>query len=161
MQENIFELKQGIVGVLGVVNIFLVGLFGDFLPFLLLSAGVMLFDLVSRIYAAAMRDDEEVKSKEIMKGFGKKFGLLMLIILSLFVDYGLKLILELLGVQIVTSIVITGFTIAWIFIREAISIAENLQHAGVPLPTFILKALNSAKDKVDTVGDSIVGGDIH
>lgn len=159
MQEKIFELKQGIIGCLGIVNIFLVGLFGDFLPFLLLSAGVMLFDLISRIYAAAMREDEEVQSEEIMRGFGKKFGLIMLIVLSLFVDYGLKLILDLLGIQVVTSIIITGFTIAWIFIREAISIAENLQHAGVPLPNFIIKALNSAKDKVDNVGDSIIGGD--
>lgn len=159
MKENIFELKQGLVGIFGAVNIFLVGLFGDFLPFLYVSAGIMFFDLITRIYAAAMRDDEKVESEEIMRGFGKKCGLLMLIILSLFVDYGLKLILDLLGIQILTVIVVTGFTIAWIYLREAISIAENLQHAGVDLPNFIIKALNAAKDKVDHVGDSIVGGD--
>lgn len=160
MKESVLDnVKMYVVGVIGFVNMTLVSLFGDFLPFLWVVLGMMVFDLVSRIYAAAVRKDESVKSKKVWEGIHNKLGMVMLIALCLFIDCGLKMVLELLGIQVVTIIATTAFCMAWIFVREAISIAENLNHGGVKVPAFIIKALTSAKDKIDNAGDSLTGGD--
>lgn len=158
MEEKVIQAKQGAVCVLGITNMCLFKIFGGFLPFLYLAAGVMLFDLVSRIYAVGMREDEKVEKDKVMKGFGKKVGLILLIILALCIDQGLKLILQLLGLKIVSLIVITAFTMAWIFIRETISIADNLAYGGVDIPPFVIKALTKTKDTLDNAADQMVNG---
>lgn len=158
MEDKVIQVKQSAVYGLGFLNMMLFKIFGGFLPLLYLSAAVMLFDLISRIYAVGMRDDEKVESSKIMKGFGKKFGLLLLIILALFIDQGIKLILELLGLRITSLVAVTAFTMAWIFTREAISIAENLAYAGVNIPPFIIKALTTTREKIDSAADDLVNG---
>ena len=82
-----------------------------------------------------------------------------LIVLSLVLDFGLLQLSSTLGITIVSKVIFTALTLAWIFVRELISNLENLQWAGVELPAFIVKALNLAKDKVDQVGDTIISTD--
>lgn len=151
------DFKLVLVGALGFINAFLVGYFGVFTPLLYLTIALMILDLGTRCYAAGRRKDEKVQSKLIMMGIYKKLGMCILIVLALILDFGLIQISNNLGITIASKVIFAALTLAWIFVREFISNLENLNHAGVELPKFLLKALNVAKDKVDQMGDAIVG----
>ena len=154
--------KNYIIASLGVINAVLVSFFGVFTPLLYTVLGLMFFDLISRMYAASMRDDEKVESKKVISGLGSKFGMIMLIVLGFIIDTGLsmvfKLVLSLVDITVPISIIaVMPFTLAWIFVREATSICENLQHAGVKVPTFIIKALSVTNGAIDKAGEMIGG----
>lgn len=160
MKDNLVELKGVFVVMLTTINIYLSSVFGVLTPLLYITVLAMLADLITRIYAAGRREDERIQSKLIGKGIYKKFGLCLLIVLALMVDFGLKLIATQLGINIAIKIIFTALVLAWIFIRELISNLENLQHAGIELPKFLVKALNLAKDKVDEVGDNLTNKEV-
>lgn len=151
------DFKGILTGIFTALYIWLTAYFGVFTPLLILTVGAMLCDLCTRIYAAASSDTERVESKKVMQGIYRKLGMCMLIVLTLILDAGLMLIGSTLGISIGTKIVFTGFTLAWIFVRELISNLENLALAGVELPTFVVKALNLARDKIDQVAEQKEG----
>ena len=155
------DIKTALTGFFTALYIWLGTYFGVFTPLLVLTVLAMFSDLITRVYAASMSETEKVESKKVMKGIYKKLGMCMLICLTLILDAGLMLIAETLGINIATKIIFTAFTLAWIFVRELISNLENLALAGIELPKFIIKALNLAKDKVDSVADTNIGGDSH
>lgn len=153
------SFKTTIIGLFTAVNLFLSNYFGVFTPLLLLTVGLMAFDLVTRVYAAAVRPDERPESKKVLAGVYKKLGMCFLIVLSLLLDFGLVQLADTLGITIASKIIFTALTLAWIFVRELISNLENIQYAGIELPRFITKALDIAKDKVDQMGDTITNID--
>lgn len=150
------KIKGWLIGGFTVVNMFFANCFGVFTPLLWVVLGLMMFDLITRVYAAAVRPDERAESKKVLQGIYRKLGMCFLIVLSLVLDFGLLQLSSTLGITIVSKVIFTALTLAWIFVRELISNLENLQWAGVELPNFIVKALNLARDKVDQVGDTIV-----
>ena len=150
------KIKGCLIGGFAVVNMFFANYFGAFTPLLWVVLGLMVFDLITRVYAAAVRPDERAESKKVLQGIYRKLGMCFLIVLSLVLDFGLLQLSATLGITIVSKVIFTALTLAWIFVRELISNLENLQWAGVELPAFIVKALNLARDKVDQVGDTIV-----
>lgn len=153
------DVKGWLIGAVALVNVFITGLFGVFTPLLYITLGLMVMDLITRVYAASVRSDERAESKKVLVGIYRKLGMCFLIVLSLVLDFGLLQIADTLGITIATKVIFTALTLAWIFVRELISNLENLSWAGIDLPKFITKALNIAKDKVDSVGDSLTGGD--
>lgn len=157
MGEKFSEIKATVVGVLAIVYAFLANIFGVFTPLLFITLIAMFADLITRIYAACVRPDERPESKKVLVGIYKKIGMCMLVILALIVDIALSLLANLIGINVVTKIMVTAFVMAWILVREIISNAENLQHAGIELPSFLNKILGIAKDKIDKAGDAIVG----
>ena len=159
MGEKFNEIKITIVGVLAVIYAFLVNIFGAFTPLLIITLVAMFADLITRIYAAAVRPDERPESKKVLVGIYKKLGMCMLIVLALMLDIALSVMANLIGINIVSKIMVTAIAMAWILVRELISNAENLQHAGIELPSFLMKILGKAKDKIDETGEAIVGGD--
>ena len=153
------DIKSTLTGFFTALYIWVGTYFGVFTPLLLLTVVAMFSDLITRVYAAGMSENEKVESKKVMKGIGRKLGMCMLICLTLILDAGLALIANTLNIQVATKIIFTAFTLAWIFVRELISNLENLALAGIELPKFIVKALNLAKDKIDNTADSNIGGD--
>ncbi|MDA3732023.1 phage holin family protein [Niameybacter massiliensis] len=153
------NLKSKVVVLFTAFNMLLTNFFGIFTPLLYVVAGLMIADLFTRAYAAGAREDEKVQSKLVIKGIYRKLGMVMLILLSLLLDYGLIQIANTLGIMVATKVIFTALTLAWIFVRELISNLENLSHAGMDLPPFIVKALNIAKDKVDSMGNAVIGGE--
>lgn len=151
------DFKGILTGIFTALYIWLTAYFGVFTPLLILTMIVMFGDLITRIYAAKNSEVEKVESKKVMQGIYKKLGMCMLITLTLILDAGLALIASTLGISIGTKIIFTGFTLAWIFVRELISNLENLALAGVELPGFVVKALNLAKDKIDQVAEQKEG----
>ncbi len=158
MENKFTEVKTAIIAVFAFINLYVNTVFGVFTILLYIVIGLMIFDLFSRMYAAGRRTDEKVESKKIMDGIYKKIGLCMLIVLSLIVDLGFSEIAKYLNINIATKIIFTALVLAWLFVREVISIMENLQHAGIELPSFLVKALGIAKEQIDNIGDKAVGG---
>lgn len=152
------DIKGWLIGALSLANVFFTGYFGAFTPLLYVTIFLMVMDLVTRVYAASVREDEKVESKKVLAGVYRKLGMCFLIVLSLVLDFGLIQMADTLGIVIATKIIFTALTLAWVFVRELISNLENLSRAGIELPKFITKALNIAKDKVDSMGDSLTGG---
>lgn len=147
------KIKVTCTCALSSIYIFLNNLFGVFTPLVLITTIAMLTDLLTRLYAVSMRDDEKIESKKVIQGLAKKLGLCLLICITLTMDAGLMIIAETLNFEVAVHTVFTGFTLAWILVRELISNLENLAYAGVALPQFVVKALNTAKDKIDSNAD--------
>ncbi len=157
MGDKVNEIKVTLVGVLAVIYAFIANIFGAFTPLLIITICAMFADLITRVYAASVRDDEKPESKLVTKGIYKKIGMCMLIVLALMVDKALLIIAQALGINIISKIIFTALVMAWLLVRELISNAENLQHGGIELPAFLVKALGIAKDKIDSTADAIVG----
>ena len=144
------KVKVTITCALSSIYILVNNLFGVFTPLVLVTTIAMLTDLLTRLYAVSMRDDEKLESKKVLQGLAKKLGLCLLICITLTMDAGLMIIADTLNFELSVHTVFTGFTLAWILVRELISNLENLAYAGVALPQFVVKALNTAKDKIDS-----------
>lgn len=150
------KMKQEFIKLTIAVNLIMMNLFGVFTPLLYLVILLMMLDLVTRVYAASSRKDERAESRKVIKGLYRKLGLCLLIVLSLILDLGLKEIANHLGIHITTKIIFTALTLAWLFVRELISNLENLQWAGIELPSFIIKAITLTEEKVEKVGETLV-----
>lgn len=85
----------------------------------------------------------KVQSFKMRKGLAKKIGEMIAILMAEFFAYVFTL----------PIIIVAGISI-YIMIMETISICENLDKLGVPIPRFIKRALSEAKEKIDEGGDS-------
>ena len=80
----------------------------------------------------------EIKSSKLREGLAKKFGEISVIIIGeIFVlGFGLH------------NFLVDGIAI-YLIVMELISICENLDKLGVPIPKFIKKALAETNDKIN------------
>lgn len=84
----------------------------------------------------------EIKSKKMREGLAKKFGELCILMIGAIFTYGLK-----------APAIILNFVSVYIMIMESISICENLNKLGVPIPKFIKKALSEANETIQNHGE--------
>ena len=83
----------------------------------------------------------QIKSSVMRQGLARKFGELTVIAIGQLFFYGLGL-----------PKYCVGFISFYIILMELVSIAENLDKLGVPIPKFIKKVLNNAEKKVNEIG---------
>lgn len=102
---------------------------------LLLPAACIAIDIVTGVANAWIEGN--VKSYLLRKGLGKKGGELLAIVLGELLVCGLSVPKELLSALSV-----------YIVFMEVISICENLDKLGVPIPWFVKKALGAASNLV-------------
>lgn len=79
----------------------------------------------------------EIKSKKMREGLAKKFGELCVLVIGAIFSYGLAV-----------PVIILNFVSIYIMVMESISICENLNKLGVPIPKFIKKALSEANETI-------------
>lgn len=80
--------------------------------------------------------EKDIQSSKLRDGISKKFGEMIIIIISLFLQYSIGMPKE-----------IAVFIAIYIGVTELISIAENLSKIGVPVPKWITERLkNIAED---------------
>lgn len=156
------NLKNTVISVLGVVNMFIVNLFGGFSVLLYLVIMLMFLDLISKCYAVSAREDTKVENDKLMYGLKKKFGLVLLIVLALIVDCGLNIVVGTVGEYIEITLpnitAIMPLTLAWLFVKEAYSICENLVYGGVKVPSIITKALTSTESAIEQATGGTANG---
>lgn len=87
-------------------------------------------------------------SSVMRKGLYRKLGELSCVILAYVVSVAISL-----------PVNITAFVSVYIVVMEIISVLENLSAAGVPFPTWILRKLKKAADKLaEDPDDQLPGG---
>lgn len=80
---------------------------------------------------------KEVDSSKLRKGLGKKIGEIATLFVGEIFIVGLN----------VSSMLVSGISI-YLIVMELISICENLEKLGVPIPSFIRKALAVTNDNI-------------
>jgi toxin secretion/phage lysis holin len=80
---------------------------------------------------------KEVDSSKLRKGLGKKIGEIAALFIGEIFIVGLN----------VSTLFVNGISI-YLIVMELISICENLEKLGVPIPSFIRKALAVTNDNI-------------
>lgn len=102
---------------------------------LLIPIILMGIDILSGITNAWIKG--EIKSSILRKGLGKKMGEILILAIGEVFLYGMSL----------PKGVLSGISI-YIIVMELISICENLEKLGVPIPKFVKKALASTEESI-------------
>lgn len=105
----------------------------------MLPSILMAFDVATGFINAWAKN--QIKSSVMRQGLARKFGELTVIAIGQLFFYGLGLPKY--------YVVFISF---YIIIMELVSIAENLDKLGVPLPKAIKKVLNNAEKKMNEIG---------
>ena len=115
--------------------------FSNALWVVMLPIMLMTIDIITGIANAWIK--KELASPVLRRGLGKKLGeISALIIGEIFVaGFGL------------TTLVADGISI-YIIVMELISICENLEQLGVPIPKFIKRALATANEEIQNESEN-------
>lgn len=104
--------------------------------FVLLPSLLMIIDVLTGFLNAWIKN--EIKSSKMREGLGRKFGELVILAIGQLFFFSVGL-----------SKAVVGGLSFYIILMEIISICENLQKLGVPIPAFIKRALKDAEKKIE------------
>ena len=86
-------------------------------------------------------------------GIVKKCARLIIVVVGIAVDWTVTIFADGLGVSVGNFAYFSLLIIIWLTLNECISIVENIEKIGVPVPTFILKAVKRLANKAESSGD--------
>lgn len=116
-------------------------------PLIVLTV-VMAVDYLTGMFSASR--EGKLNSRTGVIGLIKKVGYLALVGVGMVVDYLMTSALAQIGVNSGMPNLFGLMVIIWLIINELISILENLGEIGVPLPSFLVNAVKSLQNKVDS-----------
>lgn len=99
-------------------------------------------------YRAELDDKRPVKSYKSIKGIQKKVNMYLLIIVMWFVDIMIKTSLTEVMPGLKYPCVFAITTSCWLIFNEIISILENMEDAGTPIPPFLMPIMKKIKKSV-------------
>lgn len=125
-------------------------------------------DYLTGILAAKNRG-QVVSSYYGFIGIAKKVCMYLLVGVGVGVDVLLKYIVESLGLPIVLPFIVGCIVAVWLVLNEIISILENLNDIGVPMPPFLMPLVErirgtiekKGKEMTDDIPDELVNLDIE
>lgn len=97
---------------------------------------LMAIDVLTGVISAWIKG--EIKSSILRKGLGKKIGEIVVLAIG-----------ELFLIAMSLPMVVLNGISLYIIVMELISICENLEKLGVPIPNFVKKALASTEEKIN------------
>lgn len=145
---------EKIVRVSAAVGGAIAGLFGGWDALLLVLLAFMAIDyatgwMVGFIGKSPKTETGHLDSKEGWKGVFKKTGELLAVIVAVLLD---MVAVSYLGYGVA---IFRTAMILYIMATEGLSILENLGLLGVPLPAFIIKALEQVQKSNETAGEIV------
>ena len=114
-------------------------------PVLILCC-VMLLDYLTGVHAAFVR--HELSSRTGLIGILKKLSYLAMVAVACVIDYLIATVGAQLGTVIAVQFV-AQLVVFWLILNELISILENVQKIGGPVPPFVAKLLQHLRGKVE------------
>ena len=138
------KIKITVVGCLMVLNSLLGAMA---IPFYIL-VGTNIIDYFTGIVASAYRG-EAVNSNRGFRGIAKKVCMWLLVAIGYILDYCLIIMGQTIGISIEFKCLVSVAVIFWLLFNEIISILENINDIGTPLPPFIIEIAKFLKDKAD------------
>ena len=115
------------------------------MPFYIL-VGMNIIDYITGIYAAKCRG-ERVASDIGFRGIAKKICMWLLVAVGAAVDYIIIAMTAALGVEVGFKCLVAFAVVFWLLANEIISLLENINDIGAPLPPFLLKLAQIIKEK--------------
>ena len=142
------KLKIGIVSFFAVITSWLGTLA---LPvYILVACNVI--DYITGITAACVRK-EQVSSYKGIVGIAKKVFMYLLILVGVFVDLMLQYMFKNLNIPIALPFIVGCIVACWLVLNEMLSILENLNDIGVPMPPFLIRG--TVEKKGEDIKDGI------
>lgn len=111
-------------------------------------------DYLTGITAACVRK-EQVSSYKGILGIAKKVFMYLLIVIGVFVDVMLQFMFNNLNIPISLPYIVGCIVACWLVLNEMLSILENLNDIGVPMPPFLMPLVERIKGSVEKKGDDI------
>lgn len=109
--------------------------FASFGWMLLIPSAMMAIDVITGVTNALVK--KAFESSIMRAGLGKKVGELAIIIMGIMFTFGMSL----------PEYILSGIVI-YITFMEVLSVTENLDKLGVPLPGFIKRTINNVSDAI-------------
>lgn len=111
-------------------------------------------DYITGIKAACVQK-EQVSSYKSIQGITKKVFMYLLIVVGVFVDYMLQYMFNSLNIPISLPFVVGCIVACWLVLNEMLSILENLNDIGVPMPPFLMPLVERIRGVVEKKGEDI------
>lgn len=121
------------------------------LPVILLAI-VMVLDYATGLASAWIR--RSLSSRSGLIGIIKKFGYMVLVAVAAVVDWVIQISAEQAGITVALPSIFALLTTIWLTLNECISILENLNEIGVPVPPFLLAIIQRLKKGTENSGGS-------
>ena len=107
-----------------------------------------LIDYITGIGAAVYRG-ERVSSETGFHGIAKKVCMWLLVLVGYIVDYIIISMGNTMNIHFSFDCLIAAAVVFWLLANELISILENVADIGVPMPAFLMKAVELVKEKAE------------
>lgn len=104
---------------------------------LILPIILMGFDIATGFVNAWSK--KEIQSSKLRRGLSKKVGEISILVIGEFISFALRIPPK-----------VMKFLSLYIILMEIISIFENLDKLGVPIPKFISKVVNNVEESINT-----------
>ena len=121
------------------------------IPVIILTAA-MIIDYITGMISAWHKS--ELSSQKGVFGIVKKVSYLALVCVGMGVDWLIYSGLNQAGISTENSVFFGVLVTIWLIINELISILENLEAIGVPMPAFLIKIVKRLKVTAENVGES-------
>ena len=146
---NLNKIKITFTAVFTAVNGFLGSLA---MPFYILVLTNIL-DYLTGIGAAVYRG-ERVSSDVGFHGIAKKVCMWLLVLVGYIVDYIIISMGHTMHIEFGFECLVAAAVVFWLLANELISILENIADIGVPMPAFLLRAVELVKEKAEHAADA-------
>jgi toxin secretion/phage lysis holin len=150
--EQINRFKATVTGIFGAISVML-GWFG-WMVFLYIVA--MVLDWITGVAVAKCHG--EWSSKAAREGCWHKFGSVTAILVALMFDGMIAVILQKapgISLPFAYSVLLGPVVLAWYIVTELGSIIENVGQLGVPIPSFLVKAIKILNTSVEQAGEQL------
>ena len=137
---------------------FLSALLGTLYIPVLLMVVCNIIDYCTGLCAAKYRS-EHVNSYKSIRGIAKKICMWLLVAVGAMLDWLLNFAADSAGITIALHFVIASVAAVWLIANEIISILENINDIGAPLPPFLMKIAANIKSQTEDKTDISGKGD--
>ena len=117
-----------------------------------------IIDYCTGLCAAKYRS-EHVNSYKSIRGIAKKIFMWLLVAVGAMLDWLLNFAADSAGITIALHFVIASVAAVWLIANEIISILENINDIGAPLPPFLMKIAANIKSQTEDKSDISGKGD--
>lgn len=111
-----------------------------------------LFDYATGLIASKFRN-QDINSYRSIRGIFKKVAMWALVAVGAILDEIIKYSTAQIGVDVKIQFLIASIVSIWITCNEAISILENIQDIGVPIPKFLKPLVKNIRSQVESKAD--------
>lgn len=122
----------------------------------LLIPVVMLVAVMVLDYATGMADAwaaGQLSSRTGLRGIVKKLGYLIAVGIAVVVDWIIQTAAGKAGLELGNFYAFGLLVTVWLILNECISVLENLDKLGVPLPGFLMRIIEKLKENTESAGD--------